>query len=72
MRPPSARSGRDEQVLAEIVRVHTAAQGGLYAARNIYHQLCRVHVLVEGTPVARCTIERLMRKHGLVGVRRRR
>ena len=69
-RPRSARAGRDELVLVEIVRVHTAARGGLYGARKVYHQLRREGVLVEGTPVARCTVERLMRTNGLVGVRR--
>jgi putative transposase len=69
-RPRSARAGRDERVLVEIVRVHTAARGGLYGARKVYHQLRREGVLVEGTAVARCTVERLMRTHGLVGVRR--
>jgi len=69
-RPRSARAGRDERVLVEIVRVHTAARGGLYGARKVYHQLRREGVLVDGTAVARCTVERLMRTHGLVGVRR--
>ena len=69
-RPACARSRRDGLVLVEIVRVHTAARGGLYGARKVYHQLRREGVLIEGTPVARCTVERLMRAHGLVGVRR--
>ena len=69
-RPRSARAERDERVLVEIARVHKAARGGLYGARKVYHQLRREQVLVDGSPVARCTIERLMREHGLVGVRR--
>ncbi len=69
-RPVCARARRDELVLVETVRVHTAARGGLYGARKIYHQLRREGVLVEGSPVARGTVERLMREHHLVGVRR--
>lgn len=69
-RPACARARRDELVLVEIVRVHTGARGGLYGARKVYHQLRREGVLIEGTPVARCTVERLMRAHHLVGVRR--
>jgi putative transposase len=69
-RPPSTRAGRDELVPAEIIRVYTAARGGLYRARKVYHQLRREGVLVAGTPMARCTVERLMRTHGLVGVSR--
>jgi putative transposase len=69
-RPTSTRAGRDELVLAEIIRVDTANRGGLYGARKVYSRLRREGVLVAGTPMARCTVERLMRTHGLVGVRR--
>ncbi len=58
--------------MIEIKRVHQASRGGLYGARKIYHQLLRENILVEGQPVARCTIERLMRNAGLPGVSRRR
>lgn len=71
-RPPSARTLRDEKVLMEIRRVHQAARGGLYGAEKVYRQLAKESVLVEGTPVARCTVERLMRVNGLVGATRRR
>jgi len=37
-RPPSPRASRDELVLIEIRRVHTAS-GGRYGARKVYHQL---------------------------------
>ena len=36
---------------------------GVYGARKVWHQLHR-----ESIPVARCTVERLMREHGLTGV----
>ncbi len=71
-RGPSARARRDLLVLIEIKRVHKASHGGLYGARKIYHQLLRENILVEDQPVARCTIERLMRNAGLPGVSRRR
>ncbi len=60
--PPSTRTVRDERVLAEIGRVH-ASNYGVYGARKVWQQLRR-----EGHPVARCTVERLMRTAGLVGV----
>ena len=71
-RPPSARALRDEKVLIEIRRVHYAARGGLYGAEKVWRQLARENVTVDGFPVARCTVERLMRANGLVGVTRRR
>lgn len=67
-RPPCARAVRDEQVLVEIRRVHEASTG-LYGARKVYHQLRRDGG-VDGVPVARCTVERLMRQARLHGVRR--
>jgi putative transposase len=36
----------------------------------VYRQLQRENVLVEGTPVARCTVERIMRERGLRGAHR--
>ncbi len=68
-RPPSARAVRDERVLVEIRRVHTAS-GGRYGARKVYHQLRREDVQVEGAAVARCTVEPLMAAHGLRGCSR--
>lgn len=63
-RPPSARSIRDRQLEAEIRRVYFA-NFGVYGAPKVWRQLNR-----EGVPVARCTVERLMRQMGLEGVRR--
>jgi putative transposase len=63
-RQPAARTLRDREVLAEIRRVHQAS-GGLYGARKVWWQLDG-----EGAGIARCTIERLMRRDGLVGVLR--
>ncbi len=63
-RPPSARALRDQQLKAEIARVH-ADNFGVYGARKIWRQLGR-----EGISVARCTVERLMSELGLEGVRR--
>ena len=63
-RAPSSRAVRDEQLKAAISRVHTDNYG-VYGARKIWLQLNR-----EGTPVARCTVERLMRELGLAGARR--
>ncbi len=67
-RPPCARELRDARVLVQIRRVHEASTC-LYGARKVYHQLRREGG-VDGVPVARCTVERLMRLDGLVGVRR--
>jgi putative transposase len=61
-RDPSPRARRDAELLVEIRRVH-AASNGLYGARKVWWQLQR-----DGVGVARCTVERLMRREGLVGV----
>jgi putative transposase len=61
-RVPTARQRRDAYLLGEIHRVH-AANYSVYGARKVWLQLNR-----EGIEVARCTVERLMRAHGLVGV----
>ena len=63
-RGPSARQLRDEQLRPLISRVH-ADNYGVYGARKVWLALNR-----EGTPVARCTAERLMRELGLAGARR--
>lgn len=63
-RAPSARAQRDAEVLVEIHRVHEQSKG-LYGARKVWWQL-----RLDGIEVARCTVERLMRQHGLEGVRR--
>jgi putative transposase len=63
-RPLSARRHRDEELKAEIRRVHPE-HFGVYGARKLWWQLGR-----EGIGVARCTVERLMAELGLQGVRR--
>jgi putative transposase len=63
-RPLSARKRRDQELGAEIRRVH-AEHFGVYGARKVWRQLHR-----EGIAVARCTVERLMGELGLEGVRR--
>ena len=60
-RQPCDRVVRDEGLLVEIRRVH-GENYGVYGARKVWKQLHR-----EGTPVARCTVERLMRADGLAG-----
>ena len=63
-RPLSARALRDQELKAEIARVH-AEHFGVYGARKVWRQLHR-----EGIAVARCTVERLMGELHLEGVRR--
>jgi transposase InsO family protein len=59
-RPP--RACRDERLSREISRVwHQEHE--VYGVRKVWKQLRR-----EGEPVARCTVERLMRQLGLHGV----
>ena len=60
----SVRSQRDEVLAAAIQRVWQANMQ-VYGARKVWHQLQR-----EGIAVARCTVERLMRRLGMQGVRR--
>ncbi|KAA1284790.1 IS3 family transposase [Alcaligenes faecalis] len=60
----SVRSQRDKGLMAEIGRVWQANMQ-VYGVRKVWHQLQR-----EGIAVARCTVERLMRRLGLQGVRR--
>ena len=61
----SARRQRDEWLEVEIRRVWTSSHGGVYGADKVWRELRR-----EGKQVARCTIERLMRRMGLSGVKR--
>ncbi|MGP9694372.1 IS3 family transposase [Brachybacterium sp. AOP25-B2-12] len=63
-RPPSKRSLRDEELLAEIGRVHSA-NVGIDGAKTVHAQLRR-----EGAVVARRTVERLLRVAGLRGISR--
>ena len=58
---PSHRQARDEELKAEIKRIH-AANYGVYGARKVWLALNR-----EGIAVARCTVERLMAELGLTG-----
>ena len=60
--PP--RLHKDMALSLEVSRVHRENLG-VYGARKVWLQLLR-----EGLPVARCTVERLMRSQGLQGVRR--
>ncbi len=63
-RPASARSRRDAALIEMIKQIH-AANYGVYGARKVWHELHR-----RGVPVARCTVERLMRQIGLRGLLR--
>ena len=58
---PRRRQVRDEHLETEIARVH-AAHYGVHGARKVWLQLNR-----EGVPVARYTVERLMRHLDLHG-----
>jgi putative transposase len=74
-RPASARATRDEVVAAHIRRVHSDPKigRGLYGARKVWHELRREEArgrYPELGHVPRCQVERLMRAHGLRGVRR--
>jgi len=61
----SARAQRDEVLVAQIERVWQDNLRGVYGADKVWKQLKR-----EGVAVARCTVERLMRRLGLRGVSR--
>jgi len=58
-----AREKRDEWLQQEILRVYRENHDGIYGADKVWRQLRR-----EGIEVARCTVERLMRRMGLSGV----
>jgi putative transposase len=59
-----ARAQRDEMLMPQIERVWRGNMQ-VYGADKVWRQLGR-----EGTTVARCTVERLMRRQGLRGVMR--
>ena len=61
-RPPSSRSLRDLWLLAQIRRVHEGSDG-VYGQLKVWDELNDT-----GIVVARCTVERLMRAHGIAGV----
>jgi putative transposase len=63
-RPLSTRAQRDRVLVGEISRVYDE-NFSVYGADKIWTQLNR-----EGTRVARCTVERLMRDLGIQGARR--
>ena len=63
-RPPSARAVRDA-ALVPLLREAHKLNLGVYGARKLHAELNR-----EGTRVARCTVERLMRAEGLRGIPR--
>jgi putative transposase len=63
-RPPSARSITDAATTTLITQAH-AENFGVYGARKIHAQLHR-----QGHPVARCTVQRLMRAASLRGLSR--
>jgi putative transposase len=58
----SKRAQRDEALGAQIRRVWEA-NFAVYGARKVWHQLKRERIVT-----ARCTVERLMRRHGMRGV----
>ena len=60
----AARAQRDDVLVGDIERVWSANLQ-VYGARKVWRQLGR-----EGIGVARCTVERLMRRQGLRGVMR--
>lgn len=78
-RPASARSVRDQQVTTRIRKVHQDNME-VYGVRKVWHELNRQARASAGEqcgpdagsprvdPVARCTVERLMRQAGLRGV----
>jgi len=59
-----ARAKRDDKLTTQIQTVWRANMQ-VYGADKVWHQMNR-----EGTQVARCTVERLMKRLGLHGVRR--
>ena len=72
-RPPSARAIRDAGLAVEIHRVFGGRDlgRGLAGVRKVWHLLKRdATIEARFGPVARCTVERLMREQGLQGMRR--
>jgi len=70
-RPPCDRRLRDARVLTEITRVHGHENYGrdVYGVRKVFAQLAREGG-VQGRPVSRRQVERLMRSACLQGARR--
>lgn len=63
-RQPSARARRDEELIPLINKIYNENYQ-VYGARKVWEELHR-----QGHQVARCTVERLMRRLGLRGVSR--
>jgi putative transposase len=63
-RPLSARARRDEELIPVIIKIYNENYR-VYGARKIWEQLHR-----QGHQVARCTVERLMRRIDIRGVSR--
>ena len=63
-RPSSKRALSDEITTEKIHQIHTVNYG-VYGVRKVHAELRR-----NGDEVARCTVERLMKKEGLRGIRR--
>ena len=63
-RPPSKRSITDEAVTVRVHEIHVSHYG-VSGVRKVHAELLR-----EGRQVVRCTVERLMKKEGLRGIRR--
>jgi putative transposase len=63
-RGPSQRDLSDEWLLDQIRRVFEESDGN-YGARKVWKQLRREEIFA-----ARCTVERLMRRQGMIGTRR--
>ncbi|MBA5846171.1 IS3 family transposase [Gordonia amicalis] len=61
-RPEARRTIRDRELTEQITTIH-AENYGVYGVRKVHAELKRQQV-----PVARCTVERLMRKAGLKGI----
>ncbi len=61
-RPPSPRTVADQVTLAKTQGVH-ATNYGVYGARKTWRALARAD-----HPVARCTVERVMRANGIHGI----
>lgn len=69
-RQPSARARRD-QALMVVIRDVYEANYSCYGVRKMWKAINREYADQFG-PVARCTVERLMRQLGIDGVRRKR
>ncbi len=61
-RPESARSNRDRALTEQITTIHDDNYS-VYGVRKVYAEMHR-----QGTPVARCTVARLMKEAGLKGI----